>query len=561
MKKVKWIFILPLLLLMFGCGETNTTDPNKEPEGSTTESDIFENITKTYELFEDEHIDFNEILKNELASFTIYSESSFVKIENNVLTALKKGDVDVEVKSGDKSCVIKITIKEKKDFTCEDISIYVGETKDIDIQFKACNINDINVIANDDFVLVEKNGTTYQITGNKAGDSKLIMTMGSITKEVYVEIKDVEINVLNESLSVDVLDTLDLVLDYPKSMINSEDITLTIAKPGYFTIEGLTIHPIKEGKSRVKIEAGNVKKTIEVTVTVDPVKIMTLLNQEEALMIKTIKIYGSTIEEQPLMGSVSRYMFADLNLVEDIIPIYNNPYVGQTATREIVDYLDKKKNTTVDGAPRSGVKMTSISYITYHDTANANSGADARANANWMVNQYSVTTTARSWHYTVDANQVIHSVPDDEITFQGDTYEAYTTSIGIETCVNKGTNLDKVWHRMGKLCAKLMVKYDIDVAHIKQHYDWMGKECPHTLRANGLYPYAISLVEGELMVKKYLSGYTITMESLSPEYLDNTGQIIKAPETEITVSYKVHITNDSGYDQEVTLTTKVGPLK
>ena len=400
----------------------------------------------------------------------------------------------------------------------------------------------------------------FEITGNKPGETRIILTSGSETKEVTIQVNEVEIKVLNESLNVDVFETLELQLDYPESMIKKEDITYTISREGYFTIDNDVVYPIKEGKSRVKIQAGDIKKTIEINVTVDPIKIIQMLHQEEAIMKKAIKLYGGTVEEQPLMGSVSRYMFDDLNLVEDIIPIYDNPYIGEVATREIVDYLDKKKNTSVAGAPRTGVKMTSILYITYHDTANVNAGADARANANWMVNQYSVTTTARSWHYTVDAKQVIHSVPDNEITFQGDTYEAYTTSIGIETCVNKGTNLDKVWHRMGKLCAKLMVKYDIDVNHIKQHYDWMGKECPHTLRANGLYPYAISLVEGELIVKKYLNDYTLTFESLSPEYLDNTGQIIKAPSEEINVSYKVTITNESGYNESITLTTKVKPL-
>ena len=559
MRKLFFAFLVIILFVCVGCGsDPNNNEPSKPVE---PEKDIFEGITKEYELFEEGTIDFKEVFEGKLEGYTLSSESSLVEIKDNVLTALSKGNAEITLKVGDKTATIKINIKEKIDFSCDDIEIYEGETKKLDIKVKGCSLDDLSVIANDSNISVEKKDGTYVITGKTVGDSKVIITNGTITKEVYVQIKEVSIEVKNESLTVDIFETLELILDYPKEMINEEDITLTIAREGYFTIEGLTIIPIKEGKSRVKIQAGEVKKNIEITVSVDPIKIFTMLNQEEALMIKTVKLYGSTVEEQSFMGSVSRYMFADLNLVEDIIPIYDNPYIGEIATREIVDYLDKKKNTSVPGAPRTGVKMTSISYITYHDTANANSGADARANANWMVNQYSVTTTARSWHYTVDANQVIHSVPDDEITFQGDTYEAYTTSIGIETCVNKGTNLDKVWHRMGKLCAKLMVKYDIDVAHIKQHYDWMGKECPHTLRANGLYPYAISLVEGELMVKKYLSGYTITMESLTPEYLDNTGQIIKAPESEITVSYKVHITNDSGYDQEVILSTKVGPLK
>lgn len=553
MKKIILIFIFAFIFVIGGCKENQSNNNDVENE---IKSQI-DSIKLEYEIYEGETIE----LWGTIGELSFVSSSSFIEIKDNKVTGLSAGEAKVTVSDGTKEKELAIIVKEKKEFSCEDMSIYVGEKKKLDITVKGMSINDLTITPNDSNISIEKEGSTYQITGNKVGDSKIIISDGVTTKEVYVEIKEVEINVLNESLSVDVLDTLELRLDYPESMINEEDITFSIAKTGYFTIDGFTVHPIKEGKSRVKIQAGDVKKTIEISVTVDPIKIMTILNQEEALMIKTVKLYGSTIEEQSFMGSVSRYMFADLNLVEDIIPIYDNPYVGQVATREIVNYLDKKKNTTVDGAPRSGVKMTSISYITYHDTANANSGADARANANWMVNQYSVTTTARSWHYTVDAKQVIHSVPDDEITFQGDTYEAYTTSIGIETCVNKGTNLDKVWHRMGKLCAKLMTMYDIDVAHIKQHYDWMGKECPHTLRANGLYPYAISLVEGELLVKKYLNDYTITMESLSPEYLDNTGQIIKAPTTEITVSYKVHITNSTGYDEEVVLTTKVGPLK
>lgn len=555
MKRIIVLFLVLFLFLFIGCNESNN-DKDKEQE-----KDIFESIEKTYETIEGSTLDFNELFNGKLENFKLSSSSSNISIENNILTALNKGSSKILVEVGDKSIEISIEIKEKKEIKCDDIEIYKTETKEINLELKGIAFNELNVVANDSNISVEKKDGKIYVTGNNVGDSKIILSSGNIVKEVYVQIKEVTIDVLNESLSVDILDTLDLILDYPKEMIKDEDIELSIAKEGIFKIEGRKIIPISEGKSRIKIQAGDIKKTIEVVVTVDPVKIITMLNQEEPIMRKTLKLYGSTIEEQPLMGSVSLYMFDELNLIEDIIPIYNNPYIGEVATRDIVNYLDKKKNTSVEGAPRTGVKMTSISYITYHDTANANPGADARANANWMVNTYSVTTTARSWHYTVDQKQVIHSVPDDEITFQGDTYEAYTTSIGIETCVNKGANMDKIWHRMGKLCAKLMVKYDIDVNHIKQHYDWMGKECPHTLRANGLYPYAISLVEAELMVRKYLKDYTFTFESLNPEYLDNTGQIIKAPDSEMTVSYRVHITNESGYDETVTLSSKLTPLK
>ena len=551
MRKIIVFIVIALFLCLVGC------------ETKKEENDIFESITKSYEIYEGETIDFKDTFKDKLDTFTLSTESTNIKIENNVLEALLPGDASVILSVGDKTTLLSIKVKERIIIDAEDISLYLTETKEIAFKLKGCLLSDLVLSTNDSCIEIEKKDGKFFVTGKEVGDAKITATYGSNTKDIYVEVKDIVIDVKNENLIVDVLDTLELILDYPKSLINEEDITYEVSKTYVLKIENNIVYPLNEGKTRVKIQAGDIKKIIEITVTVDPVKIMTMLNQEEALMIKSIKLYGSNpvYVEQSLMGSVSRYMFDDLNLIEDIIPVYDNPYVGQVATREIVNYLDKKKNTSVDGAPRSGVKMTSISYITYHDTGNNAAGANARSNANWMVNQYSVTTTARSWHYTVDANQVIHSIPDNEITFQGDTYEAYTTSIGIETCVNSGANMDKVWHRMGKLCARLMVKYDIDVNHIKQHYDWMGKECPQTLRRNGLYPYAISLVEGELLVRKYLKDYTITMESLNPEYLDNTGQIIKAPDSEITVSYKVHITNESGYDETITLSTIVKPLK
>ena len=121
--------------------------------------------------------------------------------------------------------------------------------------------------------------------------------------------------------------------------------------------------------------------------------------------------------------------------------------------------------------------------------------------------------------------------------------------------------MNVIWHRMGKLCAQLIKKYDLSIDDIKQHYNWNGKDCPKTLRNNNLYSYAISLVEGELLYRMYLMNYDVSFESLNPEYLDNTGQIIKAPEEEIIVGYKVTIKNNKGYNESITLYTKVSPLK
>lgn len=596
--KVVILFIFFLMVFAIGCNGNNTDNGEKEKNqtehkfnhvcpvcGKCLDADctdmvclekcpghvqeqinIFEGFENELEVTEGEEIDFNLLYKDKLENFVVSSSSNLVEINNNVLQAKSFGEALVLVESNGQSLIINLTIKEKQDFFCDDIEIYEGESKELEISFKACKLEDLELFVSNKKITLEKEDNKYIITGVDGGNAYITISLGDYSKEVAVTIKEPKITVLNELLSVDVFDTLEIELDYPKSMISEENISYVVSKEDILKIENNTIYPLKEGKTRVKVQAQMEDKTIgkvfEVQVTVDPIAIMKMVHQEEALMLKEIFLYGENPVKvgQTFMGSVSRYFFGDLNLVESIIPIYENPYVGQTATPEIVDYLDKKKNPSVDGCPRTGVKKTSITYITYHDTGNNQSGANALNNANWMVNQYSVTTTARSWHYTVDQNQVIHSVPDDEIAYQGDDYIAYTQSIGIETCVNQGANMDMVWHRMGKLCARLMTRYDIDINHVKQHYDWMGKNCPQTLRQNGLYPYALSLIEGELLVKKYLSNYTITFESLNTEYVNDIGQIIKAPTEEIEVGYKLTITNNDGYNESVTLYTKVKPL-
>ena len=324
------------------------------------------------------------------------------------------------------------------------------------------------------------------------------------------------------------------------------------------TVENGICYPNKIGKTRIKIYLENhtdVSKSIIVNVTVDPVAIMKSFMLEEALMKKVIKTYGSTVMEQSLLGSVSKYYFGELNLIENIIPYSSEQYIGVVATEELLKQLDET------GLVRSGIKQTKINYITYHDTANNTVGADAENHWRYLTGDYNRTTRARSWHYTVDDKRVIQNIPDDEVTWQGDHFIAYSQSIGIETCINYGINLDIVWHRMGKLCGKLMERHGLNMSSIKQHYDWNRKECPHTLRANNLYSYALAMIEAEWIVMKCLQGYTITFESLTPDYLSNDGQIKKAPEVNTIVSYRITITSAKGYNESFEGSCIVKPLE
>ncbi|MDD4387744.1 MAG: Ig-like domain-containing protein [Bacilli bacterium] len=291
---------------------------------------------------------------------------------------------------------------------------------------------------------------------------------------------------------------------------------------------------------------------ITLNITVDPIAIVKSFHVQNPIA-QYVTTYGNSEKTELVYGSVSRYFPGPLNLKVDIIDITEkidgepNPYIGVTATPEILNVAELK---TV----RSGILKPKIKSIIYHDTGNNNFGANAVMHANFMVGADNFNFyRARSWHYTVDDQEVIQHLPDNEIAWQGDTYEAYSTTIGIETCVNQASDLYTTWHRTAKLMASLLVKYNLKVSDIKQHYDFSQKNCPQTLRRNNLYANAISLVEAEYFALLELDGYTITFNSNNPDYVDNYGRIIKLDVAPKRVGYMVTVSDGKGYNESVFL--------
>lgn len=479
------------------------------------------------------------------------SDETIATVENGLVKALKEGLVTIKAESNNISKEIEINVTYIPEFYVNDMDMFIGESKELDVEIVKGSIDDLKVE-------IEGNKVEYKdgvFTGIKTGETEVRIYIKDVVKTFYINVKPIAIKVLNESLEVDVLGELKLEIDYPEFL--NYTLVFDVLNQEVFDIKDNTIFPKVNGEGKVRIyfeEDESIRRTVTVKVTSNPIEIIKKLHIEEPLMKQKVTSFGNTKVDQPVMGSVSRYYFGKLNLIENIVPITDNEYVGMTATEEILEKLDET------GKPRTGVKLEQIKYITYHDTGNNTTGANADMHARYMVGEYNKTSRARSWHYTVDSNCVIHHIPDDEVSWQGDTYTAYSQSIGIETCVDKGSNLHLVWQRMGKLCAELICKYNLSISSIKQHYDWNQKNCPQTLRMNNLYSYAISLVEGELLVKKALNGYKIKFESLSPEYVNNEGIIIKNPETDVKVGYRVTITDNNGYNESVELYSNLKPL-
>lgn len=302
----------------------------------------------------------------------------------------------------------------------------------------------------------------------------------------------------------------------------------------------------------IAVAENGVEGKITLNIEVDPIEIIKSFHVANPIA-KYVTTYGNTEKTELVYGSVSRYWPGPLNLRQQIIDITAeidgapNPYIGKVMTPAIHEAAEFK---TV----RSGVLKSSIKNIIYHDTGNNNYGANAAMHAAYIAGPDNfLYYKARSWHYTVDDAEVVQHLPDNEVAWQGDTYAAYSTTIGIETCVDEGSDLYTTWHRTAKLMASLLVKYNLQVSDIKQHYDYSGKNCPQTLRRNNLYANAISLVEAEYLALTELDGYTITFTSNNLEYVDNYGRIIKLIDRPIRVGYLVTVSDGKGYNESVFL--------
>ena len=135
-------------------------------------------------------------------------------------------------------------------------------------------------------------------------------------------------------------------------------------------------------------------------------------------------------------------------------------------------------------------------------------------------------------------------------------YGGNRNSIGIETCVNNGSNLWQTWHMVSYLTASLALKYDLPLSRVVNHHFFSGKDCPQTMRTAGYWDDVMLLVAAEYAVAKDYSDCQVTMESGNPDLVNNSGLVIGSPTVDTTVSYTITVSN-SGISKSVTLSSLV----
>lgn len=164
----------------------------------------------------------------------------------------------------------------------------------------------------------------------------------------------------------------------------------------------------------------------------------------------------------------------------------------------IQDYIPQSRRN------RPGYKLIT-EYITIHDTANSNKGANAQTHAKYLKGD-SAANIPVSWHFSVDDKEVVQHLPLDEIAWHagdGGNGPGNNKSIGIEICENSDGNRTNAEEKAAILTAMLLNQYGLTIDKVVQHNHWSGKNCPHILRARpGGWEQFVQNVESHMIKAK-----------------------------------------------------------
>ena len=117
-------------------------------------------------------------------------------------------------------------------------------------------------------------------------------------------------------------------------------------------------------------------------------------------------------------------------------------------------------------------------------------------------------------------------------------------SIGIESCVDAGSDLWYTWQKTAQLVADIMYRHNLDITKVKGHHFFSAKDCPQPMLENELRLWweFIELVQSEYERRSEFENYTIKFSSTS-DLVNSKGRVTKQANTSQIVTYKVEISD------------------
>ena len=122
-------------------------------------------------------------------------------------------------------------------------------------------------------------------------------------------------------------------------------------------------------------------------------------------------------------------------------------------------------------------------------------------------------------------------------------------SIGIESCVNKGSDIYYTWMKDAKLIAFLMDKYNLGINDVVPHHFFSGKDCPMTMRHSNMYQHVKDLALIEFNILQFQkNGFKISFNCDNKEFVSDNGKVVNVPEKDLNVNYVITVEKD-GYKE------------
>lgn len=341
------------------------------------------------------------------------------------------------------------------------------------------------------------------------------------------------------------------------------------------------------------------------------------------IKIKKIKVWAlENYWEHELVPSVSKYLFEDIDMIENIAPEGNPNRPGDKHEKKYITVHDTGDFAFNAGQWSQNVYNAKIGDTPYEvsfqyvvgndgyfhnipdDETAYHAGDGAKAASlfqEYPTNVYgdikkphvSISTDG---YYVIEGKKTIVKAPTDNQgnilnenyfndmgiyttikdgmyyignTWYSETYNKIgnhggnTNSIGIESCVNKESDIYLTWQRLAKLVAKLMDENNFDMDQIVQHHYFSGKDCPQTMRTEGYWTHFLSLVEAEYQMLQFKKmGFTFEMIPMNPDYINEVGRIINRGDNITTgAAFKIIITDPDGNKIKRVFTTSIPSRK
>ena len=158
----------------------------------------------------------------------------------------------------------------------------------------------------------------------------------------------------------------------------------------------------------------------------------------------------------------------------------------------------------------------------------------------WL-NEQGIAVNQKDGYYQIGTAWWCYSqVAEGRICSNGGNHN----SIGIESAVNKGSDLWYTWQITAKLVADIMMRHDLDITKVKGHHFFSAKNCPQPMLENDLEIWweFIELVKAEYEKLTAYGEYTFDFVSHS-DLVNQHGRVTAQSNESQIVTYTVTVTH------------------